>query len=880
VLAVLVVQRSSVVSADRLVAEVWGELAPKSARRTVHSYIASLRGSLNVGREILCGRQGGYALDVDPARVDAARFESNVESARSRHVSDPVGALGLLNETLSMWRGSPFGVLAGEVPLLRTEATRLEELRLVAVELRIDCELAAGRGGPGIGELERLVVEHPFREGLWRRLMLALYRSGRQGEALSAYQRARRVLGEELGIEPSRGLTQLEEQILLQDPALDFHPGEAHTTGAGLLPGQHKGEPPEFLFDHSTAQEPVRGVFVGRDSELARLNGFLDDAVAGHGKPVFVTGEAGTGKTDLVTEFIKGAQAAHSDLVVAVGACETMTGIGDPYLPFRETLNLLTGDCELSWAAGVISRDHALRLWRLLPTAVAAICDNGTTLLDSFVPGTELAGRASAFGPDGEPSLAQLEQLLAVKAAGGSAPAEQHRTFAEYAAVLDAIAARAPLVLVIDDLHWADPSSVQLFAYLSRRLDGRRILLIGTYRPENVADGTASNPHPMVEVISDIKRRFGDTSVDLDQATADGGRLFVDALVDAEPNRLSESFRVQLAERSGGRALFASELLRDVQRRGDLEKDAEGLWVERTRISWQALPARVEGVIEGLFGRLDPELREALVVAAVEGVEFTAEAVASVQGIDAARLVRRLSQDAGHQHRLVEARGAHRTETQRLSRYRFRHSLFQKFLYDGLDPAERAYLHEAVGDALETLHRPNTAEVAVQLAAHYQKAEIGDKAGVYLQQAGDRAMQLSANTEAIGYYSEALHVLGTQLNTTERAHRELTVLIRLSLPLAMTQGHWADQIHHALTRARVLCEELGATAELFPTLRGLWHYHHSRLELDQSRELADQLLGLANEQRDPVLIMQANWMLGENAYFLGDFVQAREHLVR
>ncbi|MFV1960678.1 MAG: BTAD domain-containing putative transcriptional regulator [Acidimicrobiia bacterium] len=510
VLAVLVVHANSVVSADRLVDEVWGEESPKSARRTLHSYVANLRRLLNVHWEILYGRQGGYMLEVDPSSVDAGRLELIVEQARSLRVTDPVGALGLLEETLVMWRGSPFGSLAGEVPSLQTESIRLEELRLVAVELRLDCELESGRAGPMIGELERLVVEHPFREGLWRRLMLALYRSGRQGEALGAYQRARLVLGEELGIEPSRDLAQLEEQILLQDPVLDVRSVENRTTsagsGPGLVPEGHRDHPPTFLSEDGAAQAPVRAVFVGRDNELARLDHFLDDAAGGRGLPVFVSGEAGTGKTALVTEFVERAQAAHPDLVVAGGTCEALSGIGDPFLPFRETLSLLTGDCERSWAAGVISRDHALRLWGLLPTAVEAICDTGPSLLDSFVPGGELADRARAFGADGEHALAQLEQVLAATAAGGSPPpAEQHRTFAEYAAVLGALAAHGPLVVIIDDLHWADTSSVQLFSYLSRRLEGRRILLIGTYRPEDVAQGRGGEPHPLAEVVTDIK---------------------------------------------------------------------------------------------------------------------------------------------------------------------------------------------------------------------------------------------------------------------------------------------------------------------------------------------------------------------------------------
>lgn len=884
VLAILAVHGNSLVSADHLVDQVWGETPLKSARRTLHSYIANLRRLLNVHGDVLHGRQGGYVLDADAVNVDAVRFARNVKTARSLYAADPAEAVSLLDETLAMWRGPPFGALADDIPSLRIESARLEELRLVAMELRIDCELEIGRDGPGVGDLEGLVVEHPYREGLWRRLMLALYRSGRQGEALSAYQRVRRILSEELGIEPSRELMRLEDQILLQDPALDGRSTETMATAATsvpeLVPASLEKRTPAFLSEDSVAMETSESVFVSREDELVRLDRFLDNALGSVGQPVFVTGEAGTGKTALLGEFVKRAQAAHPGLVVASGTCETLTGAGDPYLPFREIMSLLTGDCESSWAAGAITRDHALRLWGLLPTVVEAICDSGTTLMDGFIPGQDLVDRARAFGADGQLSLARLERLVAAGAAGRSSPpAEQHRTFAEYAAVLEEIAARNPLVVVIDDLHWADASSVQLFSYLNRRLDGRRILLIGTYRPEDVAQGRGGEAHPLTQVITDIKHRRGDIFVDLDRAEAAEGRAFVDALVDAEPNALSESFRAQLTERSGGRALFAVELLRHVQLRGDLRRDAEGRWVERGRISWQTLPARVEGVIERLFARLDPELQDALLTASVEGIEFTAEVVASVQALEESTLIHRLSQEAGQQHRLVEARGAIRTGTQRVSRYRFRHSLFREFLYASLDPVEHAHRHEAVGNALEALHRPHTGDVAARLASHFHKAGIEDKAGHYLQQAGNRSMGLAANAEAVGYYTEALHILESQPDTSGRAHRELTILINLSLPLQMTQGYWADEVEVVFERARVLGEDLSATPELFAALRGLWHFHHSRLEFDKAGELADRLLSLANRDGgDPVLVVQAHRVLGEGAFFRGDFVQARDHL--
>jgi len=217
-LAVLLVNLGRSVSPDGLIDALWGENPPASSSTTLRTHLSRLRTRLAPSDLVHTG--GGYRLEIPPEAFDSARFERlSDEGRRALRSGDPVTASRLLKEGLELWRGPAFGPLA-EVEAIRAEAARLEEIRLTAVEERVDADMMLGRHAECIGKLEGLTGEHPFRERIWGQLMVALYRSGRQAEALRVYQKARDLLGEELGIEPSAELKALEEQILLQDPGL------------------------------------------------------------------------------------------------------------------------------------------------------------------------------------------------------------------------------------------------------------------------------------------------------------------------------------------------------------------------------------------------------------------------------------------------------------------------------------------------------------------------------------------------------------------------------------------------------------------------------------------------------------------------------------
>ena len=506
--------------------------------------------------------------------------------------------------------------------------------------------------------------------------------------------------------------------------------------------------------------------FVGRKKELLRLTRALDQALAGQGQVIFVTGEAGSGKTALVTEFARRAQTVHEGLLVVLGQSDAQTGMGDPYLPFREMLGQLTGDVEAMAQRGV-SQENAGRLRGFLRFSGQALVELGPDLIDILVPGVGLITRAGTFLADKAGWLDRLEARQGRLAKSEPLAGEgitQDNIFEQTTKVLIAMAEKQPLLLVLDDLQWADLASIGLLFRLGRRIGASRILLLGTYRPDEIALGRQGERHPLEKVLAELTRYQGDILVDLNETNPMEGRHFVDALLDSEPNRLGEDFRQALFKHTGGHPLFTVELLRDMQEGDVLVQDAGGRWAEGSALDWAELPARIEGVIQERIGRLEEALSEALTVASVEGELFTAEVVARVQGAEARDLVRRLSRELEKKHRLVSAEELRRLRSgqQRLSLYRFRHNLLQKYLYHELDPAERSYLHEDVGTALETLYDQEAAGVAVQLARHFVEAGLSDKALRYLRLAADQATARYAHREAADYYGRALALAPTQ----------------------------------------------------------------------------------------------------------------------
>lgn len=316
-LAVLVLRRGEVVSADALIDAIWGDAPSKSPANALQAQVSQLRRTLGAGAPIVT-RGPGYLLDAAADDVDAVRFERLLTRARRLLDDGDPGAAAVAGEALSLWRGEALAD-AGDSDPVRAEAARLEELRLTALELRIDAELARGTHLALVGELEILTTEHPLREHLWAQLMLALYRSGRQAEALRAFAGARRHLVDELGIEPGPELRDLEAKVLAQDPS--------------LAPPQAVAAPAEGRRPTNVPARLTR--FVGRADDLARVRSALRD-----GRSVTLVGTGGAGKTrlalevadELTTEQADGSWfvdlAPVTDETAVVSAVATALGLG------------------------------------------------------------------------------------------------------------------------------------------------------------------------------------------------------------------------------------------------------------------------------------------------------------------------------------------------------------------------------------------------------------------------------------------------------------------------------------------------------------------------------------------------------------------------
>lgn len=309
-LAVLLLHQGQVVSRDRLVDALWGEAPPDTATKALQVHVSQLR-KAQVGVET---QAPGYLLRLDGDAVDSKRFERLArEGAAALAGGEAERAADLLREALALWRGPPLADF-GSAEFAQPEIARLEELRVSAVENRIEADLALGRGDV-VGELEALIASQPFRERLRRQLMLALYQGGRQAEALAAYRETHRVLAEELGIDPSAELQELERAILTQDPRLASPRPHARTGG---------------------------DVFIGRDAELGVLLARLDAVIAGRGGVLLLAGEAGIGKSRLTDELSR--RASTRGVLTLAGPCWEAGG-APPFWPWIRALRTYVRAC-------------------------------------------------------------------------------------------------------------------------------------------------------------------------------------------------------------------------------------------------------------------------------------------------------------------------------------------------------------------------------------------------------------------------------------------------------------------------------------------------------------------------------------------------------
>jgi tetratricopeptide (TPR) repeat protein len=604
--------------------------------------------------------------------------------------------------------------------------------------------------------------------------------------------------------------------------------------------------------------------FIGRKTELQRLEEFLKKAAGGQLQVAFIAGEAGAGKSSLVEKFIDDEEELDPTLIDAIGECNAQTGSGDPYLPFRRVLTSLTTETEKEKTAAEITKaKNTTRLKEFVRISSQTLIKIGPDLIGIFVP---VAGLLTHIATE-----VALNSGLADKLSGrggqktGKEPAkinpalDQEKIFEQYASVLKALSKDNTLILVLDDLQWADSGSLNLLFHLARELKDCRILLLGTYRPDDVALGRGDARHPFESILNELKRYHGDIVIDLSNSSPDEGRTFTNELIDSEPNHLDAAFREALFAHTDGHPLFTVELLRNLQEQGNLVKDKDGNWIQGPTLDWETLPARVEGVIGERIARLPEGLHETLTTASVMGYEFTAQVIARVQKVEERELVKDLSRELENRYLLVFEQGETKIGKQFLSIYRFSHVLTQQYLYDELSAGERRMLHGEIAETLEALSADYSDQFALQLARHYDEAGNTEKAVPYWIMAGDVAFRAYAQNEAIAAYTRALE-LGKEIEMNSEQLLHLYArrggAMEMNGQFVQALKNYDEMLAAARKRQdhRMELDAMMASSTLYSTPTAV-------MDAEKGQALSEETLKLAQELGDQSIECKVLWNL-------------------
>jgi len=870
-LAYLAVEADRPHRREALVGLLWPDWPERSARANLRNALAKLRRAIGdraanpsfllVTRDtVQFNRASDYWLDVQA-------FAERVEAA-STHQPGIKRARHPLEEAVNLYRGPFLEGFALQDSAAFDDWSLLVRERLHRQALDALCRLAghceaAGELDRAVGFARRQLELEPWREEAHRQLMRLLALNRQRSLALAQYETCSRLLRDELGVQPAAETKRLYERV--RDGELQL-PERSHVWLA-----EHSVAVPDFL-DKAAPFEAEAPLFVGRQRQLAQLEAYLDLALAGESRVVFVTGGPGRGKTALMDEFARRAMDAHPALLVASGSCNAYLGLGDPYLPFREVLGMLTGDVEARWAAGAITREHTRRLWSALPLAVRTLMDYGPHLIDIFVPGQALLSRIAAAAPDATQWHQRLSALVE-RQRSLRGDLDQGHLYEQVTNVLRTLGNEHPLLLIVDDVQWADTASIGLLFHLGRRLaaSASRILILSAYRPEEVALGRDGERHPLEKVLNELKRHFGDVWVDLAQVGQAEGRQFVDAVLDSHPNRLGEAFRGALFRHTQGHPLFTVELVRAMQERGELVRDPTAQWVEGPALEWGTLPVRVGAVIGERIDRVEKTSRDILTIASVEGERFTAQVVAQVKGLPVRQVLQTLSHDLRTRHHLVQELGEAQVDHRFVSRYRFAHALYQQYLYENLAAGERRLLHWEIAAALEELYQGQTAEIAVELARHY--AGNVERERHYARLSGERAAAQFANAEALRHLGRALDLTPA----TDRADRY--DLLRVREKVFELRGEREHQLQD-LTTLSELASALDDDHKRVEVALRQANYYVALSDYGAALEAVQQALAHAAQSPHRDIEIKAHIEWGRVLVRLGDFETSREALER
>jgi DNA-binding SARP family transcriptional activator len=698
VLAYLLLYANQPVPSEQLLEALWGTPS-RSARNSLQSTVSRLR-QLLAGQDGTGGdspritsRRGAYQLTLDPDELDGLRFERLLragQSALGEAGADPVAVCTTLEEAIGLWRGEVLGDLRSQ-GLDEGAIVRLERLRRAAVETKAKADLLAGREADVIREVPAEIPDDRFNERLREYLMRALYRAGRAAEAVDVYQDFRQLLEDERGMRPSRELQQLHQDIQRQQLQDDYRPRAIRVQGP---PATSPSDAP------GTSEE----VFVGREPELGRLRDALAAARAGQGRLVLIGGEMGIGKSYLARRLAAEVKREGADGLWG----RVWEEEGAPvYWPWLMILRQLLDSHDVDWLRQRLGADAAV---------VAQV-----------VP--EVAERL--------PGLSEPPRLEPTQ--------DRFRLFDSLTKFLKRAVSDRPLVLVLDDLHRADDSSLLLLRFLTRDLGDARLLVVATYR-----DSRADQSEEFVRTLAELTREPVTSRQILRGFDTGEVARFVEL---AAGMTIPDAFAARLHARTSGNPLFLKEIVLP------LADGRDPVGFERGLDDF--VPQGVQEAVERRLAYIPDHARDVLNKASVIGQQFTLEVLAEVTELDHPELLGLLDQVVALDYvTLAPDPGG--------NRFRFAHVLIRDALFRRLPAASRAALHQRVGEALEKVYADDLESRYIELAHHFMNAagEAGSRKSLdYLQLAGGQAVARFAYADAVRLFEAALQ------HPTDRSRR-------------------------------------------------------------------------------------------------------------
>jgi len=548
-----------------------------------------------------------------------------------------------------------------------------------------------------------------------------------------------------------------------------------------------------------------------------------------------VTGEAGIGKTALVEKFLAEVAEAHV-LRIGYGQCVEQYGAGEAYLPVLEALGRL----------GRAARGEPL---------VQILKQHGPTWLEQL------------------PGLLSDHDVEAVRRRARGATRD--RMLRELAEALDALTRDAPLVLLLEDLHWSDSATIDVLGMLARRREASRMLVLGTYRPADVA---AASAHPLRWVKDELQLHGYCDEVPLEFLSVTGVGQYLSRRFPA--HRLPPELATVLHRTTEGNPLFLVSTIDDLIGQGHL-REVDGQW----RLAGAAediasrAPETLWRLVEKQVERLTAEEQAVLVAASVAGAEFSA-AVVVAAGIDLQQGELRCEALARRGQFLRRVGVAEWPDGSVAGRYTFIHALYQQVLYGRVSTADRAGLHRRMAECLERGHGERAGEIAGELAVHFEHGRDFERAARYRQQAGEHALRQHAYREATDHATRGLEAVRALPDSRERTQQELGLQVARGAALTATQGYGAPDVARTYARAWELCTQLGETPQLLPVLRGVGRFYVIRGELSTARDVGMHLQTMAEATRDTALFLAAHNALGVVSLYAGDLEPALQHLER